>query len=134
MERIMRIKTMRGTIDLNVDKFVEAYRSQMRNDEVAQAFQITRQRVCELAKLLNLPKRTNHLAPIGAAKASVRDVDPTPEEIAERAAIERSRWSPAEEERRAVGRRAGAVQLLSYSSHSSRVRSNVTFREAPYAF
>lgn len=134
MAEIMRLKTMRGTVDLNVDKFVDAYRSQMRNDELAQAFRITRQRVCDLGRLLGLPPRTAHLAAIGAAKASMEDADPTPEEIAERAAIERSRWSPEEEARRAVGRRAGVVQVLSYSSHCSRTRSHVTFREAPYAF
>lgn len=134
MSEVVRLKTFRGHVDVSVDKFVEAYRSQMRNDELARAFGITKGRIWDLSKLLDLPPRSDHLPRRGASAASAKLVDPTPEEIAERAAIERSRWSPEEEARRAVGRRAGVVQVLSYSSHSSRTRSHVTFREAPYGF
>lgn len=134
MSETIRLKTKRGHIDINIDRFVEAYRSQMRNDELISAFGLTKMRLWELSHRLKLPARTSHLELHGAARASARDVDPTPEEIAERAAIERSRWSPEEESRRAIGRTHGVVSLLSYSSHSSRTRSHVTFREAPYGF
>jgi hypothetical protein len=40
---------------------------------------------------------------------------PTPEEIAERAAIARAKWTPEEEERRRVGWRRGGVALRSFS-------------------
>jgi hypothetical protein len=40
---------------------------------------------------------------------------PTPEEIAERAAIARAKWTPEEEERRRVGWRRGGVGLRAFS-------------------
>jgi hypothetical protein len=57
-----------------------------------------------------LPPRARAAATSCPADAEL----PTPEEIAERAAIARSKWSPEEEERRRVGWRRSQVPLRSF--------------------
>lgn len=128
MAEIMRLRTNRGFVDLDVEKFVEAYFSQARNEELSLRFNLTRMRIAELRQLLGLPSRLLHL------DSKPAEPDPTPEEIIERAADVRSRWSPEERERRAVGASRRPVCVLSYRSHSSRVRSDVTFRESMHEF
>lgn len=63
--------------------------------EIAAALGISRQHVHQMRFHLRLPKRD---------KEDVRWTDATPEEIAERSAEVRKRWSEGERERRAVGR------------------------------
>ena len=57
-----------------------------------------------------LPKRNKGRPSLGSLEP-----DPTPEELAERCAAVRAKWSEEETERRRVGRGVEAVRLRSYS-------------------
>ena len=57
-----------------------------------------------------LPKRNK-----GRPTRGPNEPDPTPEELVERCAEVRAKWSAEETERRAVGRGVEAVRLRSYS-------------------
>jgi hypothetical protein len=68
------------------------------DDEVCIELRIVRATMAKLARKYGLPARLH-----AKADGQRRPDDPTPQEIVERAAIERSRWSPEERERRIVG-------------------------------
>lgn len=128
----MDFKTRDGSVkQVDIEKFVEAYNSQLTNDQIAFQFGITRSRLWELSRRLNLPSRYDMRK---AVKRCERIVDPTEDEIRERAAAIRATWSAAEEERRAVGRQAGRREIRSYTSHCTKVRSSLTFKEASTIF
>lgn len=65
-----------------------------------------------------LPKRNK-----GRPTRAPLEADPTPEELAERCAEVRAKWSAEETERRAVGLLRGSVDIRSYSFD----RRNVAF-------
>lgn len=100
---------MAGHQRVNVPELFRLWNSDMTDDEVCVELRIVRATMTRLAKQYGLKAR--HWA---KGDPNRRPDDPTPEQIAERAAIERSRWSPEEEQRRAVGRGHGAVEVARY--------------------
>jgi transposase-like protein len=56
---------------------------------------------------------------LSAFSAADDDATPTPEEIAERAAEVRSKWSPEEEERRCVGSSRSRYEVPSYPTSNT---------------
>lgn len=92
---------------VNVPLLFRLWFSQISDDDLCIELRIVRSRLRLLAIQYALPKRTR---PQGDPHRRLDD--PTEEEIAERAAVERSRWTPEEEKRRAVGRRD--VEIASY--------------------
>jgi hypothetical protein len=94
---------------VDVPELFRLWASDMSDDDVCISLRIVRATMTKLARQYGLPPRLH-------AKADPlrRPDDPTPEEIAERAAIERSRWTPDEEARRAVGGRR-VVEVAKYS-------------------
>jgi hypothetical protein len=81
--------------------------SEISDDDLCIELRIVRATMARLAKQYALPPRLH-----SKGDPQRRLDDPTEKEIAERAAVERSRWTPEEEKRRAVGRRA--VEIAAY--------------------
>jgi hypothetical protein len=94
---------------VNVPMLFRLWNSDMTDDELCIELRIVRATMGRLARQYGLKAR--HWA---KADPHRRPDDPTPEEIEERAALERSRWTPEEERRRAVGRCGGAVEIANY--------------------
>jgi hypothetical protein len=92
---------------VNVPMLFRLWFSDLSDDDLCIELRIVRATMSRLAKQYALPPRLT-----AKGDPQRRLDDPTAEEIAERAAIERSRWTPEEEKRRAVGRRA--VEVAAY--------------------
>lgn len=81
---------------LDAKKVFELWHSDLRNDEVAVALGVSRNYLAKVRSRYGLPKRPD--------ERGVHEEDnPTPEQIAERAAEIRSRWSESEHRLRQVG-------------------------------
>ncbi len=93
---------------VNVPELFRLWASDMSDDELCISLRIVRATMSKLASRYGLPPRYH-----AKGDPQRRPDDPTPEEIAERAAIERSRWTPEEEQRRAVGR-CGVLEVTNY--------------------
>lgn len=94
---------------VDVPNLFRLWASDISDDELCIALRIVRATMTRLARRYGLPPRLH-----AKGDTQRRPDDPTPEEIVERAAIERSRWTPEEEERRAVGR-GRRVEVTNYS-------------------
>lgn len=85
-------------VDVDVSLLFRLWNSTMRNDELCEALGISRGVLWSLRDRYKLPVRAKACrAPAGTES---HQPDPTPEEIAERAAMVRRSWSASEEERR----------------------------------
>ena len=94
---------------VNVPLLFRLWFSQISDDDLCIELRIVRATMGRLAKQYALPPRLH-----SKGDPQRRLDDPTEKEIAERAAVERSRWTPEEEKRRAVGRRAVEVAAYAY--------------------
>ena len=92
---------------VNVPMLFRLWFSEISDDDLCIELRIVRATMARLAKQYALPPRLH-----SKGDPQRRLDDPTEKEIAERAAVERSRWTPEEEKRRAVGRRA--VEIAAY--------------------
>lgn len=102
---------MGGTrLTIDVPKLFELWASGASQYEISQTLGIRPGTFWQVRNRYALPKR-KPARPVSASK----EPDPTPEEIAERAAAVRASWSEEEAERRAVGRLRGSVGIRSYS-------------------
>lgn len=96
---------------VDVPQLYRLWYSDLKGPEVCAALGISDSSLQRLRVRYKLPARTH----IGGPKGNRHMVDPTPEEIEERAAIERAKWSPEEERRRRVGAIANRVELRQYA-------------------
>ena len=94
---------------VNVPLLFSLWHTDMSDDDLCIELRIVRATMSRIARQYGLAARY-----WAKADPHRRPDDPTPEEIEERAAIERSRWTPEEEERRAVGRHGASVEVASY--------------------
>jgi len=102
---------MGGTrVTVDVPKLFEMWAAGASQYEISQSLGIRPGTFWQVRRRYALPKR-QPARPIAASK----EPDPTPEEIAERAALVRAGWSEEETDRRAIGRLRGSVSLRSYS-------------------
>ena len=102
---------MGGTrLTVDVPKLFAMWSAGASQYEISVALGIRPGTFWQIRRRYALPKRK----PAKPARAS-HDPDPTPEEIAERCAITRAKWSEEETERRAVGRMRGSTEIRSYS-------------------
>ena len=102
---------MGGTrLTVDVPKLFELWAAGASQYEISLALGIRPGTFWQIRNRYALPRR----APAKPAKAS-HEPDPTPEELAQRCAEVRARWSDEETKRRRVGRGVEAVRLRSYS-------------------
>lgn len=102
---------------VNVPLLFRLWFSDMSDDDLCIEMRIVRATMTRLAKRYGLPQRLH-----AKGDPHRRLDDPTEEEIAERAAIERSRWTPEEEKRRAVGRSSVEIQSYVYDGRQCAFR------------
>lgn len=81
---------------LDARKVFELWHSDLRNDEVAVALGVSRNYLAKIRSRYGLPRRPDE-------RGAHEEDNPTPEEIAERAAIIRERWTESERKLREVG-------------------------------
>lgn len=93
---------------IDVPKLFRLWHSPMTNEAICAEFGCVSSTLSKLGRVYGLPPRT-HIR----GQYHQKD-DPTPEQIAERAAIERSKWTPEEEKKRRVGEVQGRVELRNY--------------------
>ena len=85
-------------VSIDATLLFRLWNSDLKNDEICERLQISRGYLWALSRRYGLGRRPH------ALRAPSRPmVDPTPEEIAERAAHVRSQWPAGEAERRFVG-------------------------------
>lgn len=97
-------------IQVDTLKLFRLWRSDLANDALADALGVPRGSLWYLRRRFKLPER-------GKAKrvrCTKERIAPTPDEISERCAEIRSRWTAAEEESRRVGPRSERWVLPSY--------------------
>lgn len=81
---------------LDAKKIFELWHSDLRNDEVAVSLGVSRNYLTKIRSRYGLQKRPDE-------RGTHDNEDPTPEEIAERAAEIRERWTESERKLREVG-------------------------------
>jgi hypothetical protein len=106
-------------------KLKQLWETQRKTEEIAVHLGISTSHLHTLAKRHNLPKRTH----LNVKRRGTADVDPTPEEIAIRAAECRARWTDADYNRSHCYK-SGSVEMKSYSFDSRSFAFSVISREA----
>lgn len=92
---------------VDILKLAAAWDSEMRSDEICEAFGLSRGGLYRLAHKHRLGRRPVYLNGNGNCATD----DPTPAQIAERAAAIRATWTPNERASRMVGCRRGRVEI-----------------------
>lgn len=103
---------------IDVPLLFSLWNTDIKNRELAARLGIAVSRLWEIRKRYGLPPRKHERKP-------TLDDDPTPEQIAERCAVIRRRWSKTEEAMRLVG---GASTEWRPPSYSSFDRQTMSFR------
>lgn len=92
---------------VDIESLTEAWNSDMRSDQICEEFGLSRGGLYRLAHKHRLGRRPVYLNGNG----NCATVDPTPEQIAERAAEVRATWTANERESRRVGCRRRRVEI-----------------------
>lgn len=103
---------------IDVPMLFSLWHTEIENRELAAKLGIAQSRLWEIRHRYGLPPRRHERKGVGTD-------DPTPEEIEERCAEIRSRWTPQEEALRLVGRSKQGWRPPAYSSFD---RETMTFR------
>ena len=106
----MEIRARDGQrIVVNVKRLCELWAGNMGTMQIAAAMGLTKTQVWSASRRLGLPTR-----PRSGSDRDQRE-NPTPEQIAQRAAEVRAGWPPGEEEKRLVGPRRKRYSIPNYS-------------------
>lgn len=129
----MKIRVMRREVDVDVSEIFRLWGSDLRNDEVAIALGLTRGQMWSLSRRLKLPQRPDHLRAWTEQTGRQQD-DPTPEEIAERAAEVRAGWDDATRATRTVGRVNRRYEIPAFRCSANSAGRHVSFARVNHEF
>ena len=106
----MKMRTRDGqSVTIDVKRLFALWGGNMGTMQIAAAMGMTKNQVWSAARRLGLPTR-----PRSGSERDQRE-NPTPEQIAERAAAVRAAWPAGEAEKRMVGRLRGNYRIPHYS-------------------
>lgn len=107
------------------------WESELKNDEIAERLGMTRSQLFGTARRFLLPPRPKNRA---ANRTGAKLVDPTPEEILERAAAIRANWTPEIRAQRCVGGRKSRWTAPAFRSRATTTGRSVSFARATHEF
>ena len=96
---------------VDVPQLYRLWYSDLKGPEVCDALGVSDSSLQRLRARYKLPPRDH----VGGPKGNRKIIDPSPEEIEERSAIERAKWTPEEERKRRVGAVASGVEIRRYA-------------------
>jgi hypothetical protein len=129
----MKIRIMRREVEVSAAEIFRLWGSDLPNDEVAEKLGLTRGQMWVISRRLKLPARPKHLTAWADNSGRKKD-DPTPEQIAERAAIVRMGWDEFTYASRAVGRSRSRYQIPAFRCTATTSRRNVAFVNSTHEF
>jgi len=129
----MKVRVLRREVEIDVAEVFRLWASDLKNDEIADQIGITRGQMWSLSRRLKLPQRPDHLRAWTENSGRQKD-DPTPEQIAERAAEIRQGWDAATRENRAVCRTPRRYQIPAFRCSANTAGRHVSFAQVAHEF